>query len=201
MTLWMGIIFSPFVAFTVNGRVDDSNWRPAIITALACLAGLVFIHIRTSRRYAQLPADIQSEYLYGRVMPPFQGGAGETSPLRFGPRGPEKSLADLTPKGIWCAPVAICGASWGQRRKMADIDIKAGLAGGSELPTHAFDWSELVEWQVRDDTDGPAYYRIVLQDGAYVDLKRPRNSTEESPILDYVRSVGRRPVRLLCDVA
>ena len=201
MTLWMGIIFSPFVAFTVNGRVDDSNWTPAIFTALACLAGLAFIRIRTSRRYAELPAAIQSEYHHGRVMPPFQGRAGETSPLEFGPRGREQSLAGLTLKGIWFAPEAICGASWGQRRKMAVVNIKAGLAGGAELPAHAFDWSEVVEWQVRNDTDGPDYYRIVLRDGAHVDLKRPRNPAEEPPILDYVRAVGSRPVRLLCDVA
>lgn len=200
MALWMGIILSPFVAFTVNGRVDDSNWTPAIVTAVSCLAGLLLIHVRAARSYRQLPPAVLAEYASGRVVPPLENVGGEKSTIEFGPRGPQTPLAGLTPNGIWFAPDAICGASWGRRLKLGDIDIKAGVAGARDLPTHAFEWDELFEWQVRDDTDGPDYYRLVLRDGDHVDLKRPIDPDGEPEILDYVRAVGGRPVRLLCDV-
>jgi hypothetical protein len=199
--LWMGFIFSPFVSFYVNGRVDDSNWTPAIVTALGCFAGLLLIHARTTSRYNKVPGDIRAEYVHGRLMPPLQDSGAGARPIEFGPRGPDRSLAGVTLTGIWFAPDAIRGASWGQNRRMLDTNIKAGLAGGSKLPAHAFEWSELVEWQVRDNSDGPDFYRLVLHDGGHVDLMRPNNSSEEPAILDYVRAVGGRPVRLLCDIA
>lgn len=200
LPLWMGIIFSPFVAFFVNGRVDGSNWTPAIVTALGCFAGLLFIHARTTQIYRRVPKDIRAEYLHGRLMPPLRDSDGRASPIEFGPRGPAKPLAGVTPKGIWFAPDTIRGASWGQARKMFDMNMKAGLAGGSNLPTHGFEWSELVEWQVRDDSDGPDFYRLVLHDKTHVDVIRPTNSSEEPPLLNYVRAVGGRPVRLFCDI-
>lgn len=200
MVLWMGIIFSPFVAFFVNGRVDDSNWAPAIVTALACFTGLVLISMRTAHSYRQLPASIRAEYQNGRLMPPLPAGGAEPGSIGFGPLGTDDPLAGLTPKGVWFAPYAICGASWSQSWKMMDINVKAGMAGGSKMPCHFLDWAELVEWQVCDDSDGEDYYRLVLRDRGHVDLKRPASPTEEPPILDYVRKVGVRPVRLFADV-
>ncbi len=199
--LWMGLIFSPFVAFTVNGRVDDSNWTPAVLTALMCLAGLLLIRVRDALSYAEVPAAIRAEYEKGRLMRPLSTGSTDKAPIDFGPNGPQAPLAGATPKGVWFAPDALCGASWRRSRDMLDTNLKAGLAGGSKLPAHFLDWSELAEWQVCDGSDGPDYYRLVLCDGAHVDLKRPANPAEEPPLLDYVRTVGGRAVRLFCDVA
>ncbi len=200
IVLWMGIVFSPFVAFTVNGRVDGSNWLPAIFTACFCLAGLVFLHVRAARVFHQLPSDVRAEYNEGRLLHPLPRENCETNPIEFALDKSGKSVVGLTTSGAWFAPVAVAGTSWNKVLEMADINSKAHLAGGDHLPTHAIGWAQIAEWQVRDDRDGPAYYRMTLLDGGYINLKRPSDPAKEQLVLDYVRAIGGRPVRLFCDV-
>jgi hypothetical protein len=200
MALWMGIIFSPFVAFTVNGRVDDSNWTPAIFTACCCLAGLLILHVRATRAYRRVPADIRAEYSHGRIMPPLSVEGCETSPVEYSPHRKGQPLVGLSTQGVWFAPAAISGGSWRQLREMADVNVKAHLAGGGQLPAHNINWADIAEWQVHDDSDGPDYYRVVRHDGAQIKLRRPYAPAEDGRVLDYVRTVGRRPVRLFCDI-
>lgn len=83
---------------------------------------------------------------------------------------------------------------------MAEVSLKAHLAGGQKLPAHSTDWADVAEWQVHDDSDGPNYYGVKLNDGSQIHLRRPFDPSEEVRVLDYVRTVGCRPVRLFCDI-
>ena len=194
IALWVGVICSPFVAFTVNGRVDDSNWAPAILTAGCCLTLLVLLHVHAAFKYRRLSLDIRAEYSHGRLMPPLAAAGFEANPIEFAPNKKGQPLVGLTPHGVWFAPAAISGASWRQFRQMTP------LAGGDQMPTHVIDWEGINEWQVHEDSDGPNYYRLMLASGGYVNLKRPGDPALEVEILNNVRAIGGRPVRLVCDI-
>lgn len=198
--LWMGIIFSPFVAFAVNGRVDGSNWTPALVTACCCIAGIVFLRRRAARNYQQLPSQTRTEYDHGRLMPSLLHGDRDIGNVEFGPPGEKVPLVGLTPQGVWFAPAAIAGSSGPKSREISDINFMSHFAGGVRMPTHALKWDEIVEWEVWYDGDGPDYYLLTLRDKGYIKLQRPGDPEKEVQILDYVRTIGGRPVRLFCDI-
>lgn len=84
---------------------------------------------------------------------------------------------------------------------MAHMKVSAQFAGASESPGHVMAWEEIVEWQVCDDSDGPPFYRLIETSGGFVAIGRPSDAATEQNILDFVRSVGGRPVRLFCDIS
>ena len=62
-------------------------------------------------------------------------------------------------------------------------------------------WSDVIEWVVQTDSDGPDYFLIkLLPKGALTVRRFHPDGTTECNLLDGVRSIGKRPVRLLCDV-
>jgi len=62
-------------------------------------------------------------------------------------------------------------------------------------------WEDLKEWEVFEDGDGPNFYRLPLRTPGYVLVRRfAMIQGSESKLLDAVRSIGKLPVRLLCDI-
>jgi hypothetical protein len=62
-------------------------------------------------------------------------------------------------------------------------------------------WKDIQEWIVETDSDGPDYYALTLISKGQIKVRRfvPDNALE-SDILDAVRSIGKRTLRLMCDV-
>lgn len=197
LLLWMLVVLSPFVSFTVNGKVDGSNWTPAIVTACLALAILVGLNIRAGIGWRALPASLRDEYSFGRLMPPLPQDDAAEPMLPFGPRQRFTLVAGLTPRGVWFDQIAMSGASRLMRR---DLDRLARRESSSSHRIHELPWSDIVEWEVHEDTDNVDTYKLVRADRSWVRLKRPSNPADERRLLDYVRRAGQCPVRLFCDV-
>lgn len=198
--LWMLLIFSPFVAFTVNGKVDDSNWTPAFVTAGFCIAALAAIALRQARTYRALPKDIRDEYRFGRLIDRDARVGVAATGCAYRSKSKGADIVELNSEGVVFAPSAMVGASFAAARQYASMNAFAHIGGAANIPAHRIPWSDITEWQVHEDSDNPDFYRLMLRDGGHVELRRPHYATSESPILDFVRKAGQRPVRLFCDV-
>ncbi len=198
--LWLLLIFSPFVAFTVNGKVDDSNWTPAFVTAGLCIAALVSINLRAARAYRALPPDLRDEYKFGRLFMPAAGHDAAEAHCAYSAKSKRPPVVELDLEGVLFAPSAMTGASFAAARHYANLNMFAHLGAAADVPVHRIPWSDVEEWQVYDDSDDPDFYRLVLRDGGHINLRRPRDATSERKILDFVRTAGKRPVRIFCDV-
>lgn len=196
--LWFAVIFSPFVAFAVNGKVDDSDWTPALLTAGLSLAVLAFLSLRTRANYRDLPARVREEYERGKCFEPLPAGRMPV-PRTFKLTGFGATL-ELTSAGITYSPAAWLGANSERRAEAVRAAWQAVKAPGWRPPPQSIAWREIAEWQVRDDSDTADYYRLMFADGGHVSLRRPPSAKEEYALLDTVRSVGRVPVRLFCDI-
>ena len=62
-------------------------------------------------------------------------------------------------------------------------------------------WADIVEWSVETDSDGPDYYLLRLRPHGRTRVRRflPDHASE-CDVLNAVRSVGKIPVRLRCDI-
>ncbi|NOT40902.1 MAG: hypothetical protein HOP13_10450 [Alphaproteobacteria bacterium] len=193
--LWMAIIFSPFVAFWVNGRVDDSNWMPAYVTAGVSLLVLAVLHIRATANYLQLPVAVRAEYSLGKVYPALrQPHARKDRGFELGAKGAHLRVAK---DGI-----RVTSAAW------LRADFKRALEHARKVRAHGIDtaatqvfipWGDIQEWEVHDDSDAPNY-RLRFAKGAYLNLKRPTAPGDEVELLDSVRTTGQIAVRIFCDV-
>lgn len=187
---WMGIIFSPFVAFTVNGKVDDTDWTPALLVAGPALTGIIVLTLMQGRNWRALPQELRDEYSKGRLFAPLPAPAAP----------PELSVA-VNKSGSKTLRLSHQGVHFTRAEMLRAGPLKRAMFYSSvELPFHDLAWQEIAEWQVQDDSESPDYYYLVLKDGGYVMLERPLNPAEETAILDYVRSTGQLAVRLFSDV-
>ena len=200
IALWMGLIFSPFIGFAINGRVDGTNWTPAVMIASCCLAGLLFLHLRAALAFRGLSQEIRSQYRDGRLMLPLLGVGPAQEPLEFAVGNAAKPMVGLTQQGVWFGLAATAGSSWHLARKLVAIQMMTQSDNDDQLSSYFVGWNDVAEWHVCHDSDGPNYYRLIMRDGGYSRLKRPANPEQERRILDYVRTVGGRPVRLFCDI-
>ncbi len=187
---WMTFIFSPFIGFYINGKVDGSNWTPALIIASAALS-IIFINtIKASINYKKLPLELRDEYKYGKLLPILPKPENcEPKLIPFNKNGTKKIC--LTNDGIDFT-INI--------RQRTSITLafeysKLDNAESSHIP-----WHYLKEWQVYDDSDRCNYYKLILKTQEYIEILRPTDKATEISLLDYVRSVGQVPVRIFCDI-
>jgi hypothetical protein len=197
--LWFAIIFSPFVAFTANGKVDDSNWTPAVITAGIALLALVLLHVRARSNYANLPAWHRDEYAQGRL---FAASArhGARATMRAFKLAATHGALRLSDEGIAFSPAAWLGADAARRAEAVRMLKRAVREGRMDVVEQAIAWRDIAEWQVHDESDTSDYYRVHLKDGGHIRLHRPAKAHDEYELLDAVRSIGQIPVRLFCDI-
>lgn len=197
--LWFAIIFSPFVAFAANGKVDDANWTPAVITAGLALFALVVLHVRARSNYANLPAWHRDEYAQGKL---FAAAArnGARVPMREYKLATTHGVLRLSDEGIAFSPAAWLGADAARRAEAVRMLTRAVREGRIDVPERTIAWRDIAEWQVHDESDSADYYRLHLKDGGHIRLHRPPKTRDEYELLDAVRSVGQIPVRLFCDI-
>jgi hypothetical protein len=197
MLLWAAVIFSPFVAFTVNGKVDDSDWTPALVTAGVALFALVLLSARAHANYRNLPAHLRDEYERGKSYAVLSA-ARVRLPRDF------KLAADasvqLTSSGVAFSPAALQGQDGQRRAALVRTLWRAMREGRTHTAAETIAWRDIKEWEVHDGGEGSDYYRLPLADGGHVCLHRPADTAEEYELLDTVRGAGHVPVRVFCDI-
>jgi hypothetical protein len=197
--LWMLIVFSPFVAFSVNGRVSDEDWTPAFLTAGASLAVIGFLTARSMWYYFRLPAQLRAEYSRGRVMMPVRGYV-QSGGFSFVAGRHKAAVVELRPAGVRISGAALGRSAPEKARAKAGTRAKALRLDGKRHRSLTLGWSDIREWQVREDLHGRNCYQLQLAHGRRIDVLAPDDAETEAQVLDHVRSVGFCPVRLLRDV-
>lgn len=199
MPLWLAIVFSPFAAFAANGKVDDSNWTPALITAGLALFALVLLHIRARSNYLNLPAWHRAEYTHGKLFPAIGRQSLQAQGRQFDLASP-KAVLRLSRDGLAFSAAAWLGADRARRTEALRMLWHAARERRMNVPEQTILWRDIVEWQVHDGSEAADYYRVRLADGGHVRLHRPHKRRDEYELLDTVRSTGQTAVRLFCDI-
>lgn len=187
---FMSLIFSPFLGFAVEGVVAAPGLVNAFYIAVIALFGLSFIAIRHWYAWRNLPPNIVEEYKKGKIILA-EGAPAIVPPVKF---TQDKDWIELLPNGIACANHTLL-----RLQGVSEFTAKVwAVQQGEQL---FIPWSDIVEWAVQTDSDNPDYYSLVLQPSGYASLRRFKPSQAcECDILDAVRSIGKVPVRLFCDV-
>lgn len=198
--LWFAVIFSPFVAFAANGKVDDSDWTPALVTAGVAIFALVVLHARAKSNYANLPKWHRDEYAFGKLFAPLPRGASSLAAREFELAAPH-AIVRLAAEGVTFSPAAWLDADRARRKEAVRALWHAARERRLNVPEHKIAWRDIAEWQVHDESEAADYYRLSLADGGHVRIRRPREARAEYDLLDAVRSTGQTAVRLFCDIA
>lgn len=187
---FMCLIFSPFVGFAIHGKVAVAGLVTGLQFALLPLFALAVIVFLRWRSWQQLPPQIIEEWTSGRVVSP-EGAPLLSSPTRF---AHDKNWIEMQVEGVTIAKYNILS--------MQNVSQLLSKAWVSEQLGYLFvPWSDVIEWVVQTDSDGPDYFLIkLLPKGALTVRRFHPDGTTECNLLDGVRSIGKRPVRLLCDV-
>lgn len=179
----------PFIGFAIVGRVEEAGLVLGLQLALlpsAVLAVLAWRHRRGRRR---LPPALAAEWVQGRIVPA-TGGPPVAAPWRCA-RG--RDWIEVRPDGVLVSRHVLLGTPGA-----ADAMAKLWLAG--EVGEFFVEWDAFGEWCVEEDDDGPDRHVLPLRAGGRVYLRRFGTVADEVGLLDAVRSIGGRPVRLRCDV-
>lgn len=190
MLCWMCMIFSPFVGFSIHGKVTETGLETGLRFALFPLAGIVFLMLSRWRAWRRLPPHVAEEWRSGRLVPA-TGAPAVVPPIRF-VNGKER--IELLAEGVVVAQETILSISG-----VPDLIQKIWIA--DQLREIFVPWSDITEWVVDTSIDGPDYYLLQLRGVGAVKVGRLRIlAGSESDLLDAVRSIGKLPVRVRCDV-
>lgn len=184
------LISSPFIGFALQGSVGEAGLVLGLGTAILPLTGLIILSLCHWRAFHQLPPELAKEWRTGRLVAA-DGGPEIDAPIDFSQK---ENLIAMRADGVIISRGALLGL-----RGAPDAVAKTWISqtvGDCFVP-----WREIKEWEVCSDSDGPDYYRLPLQGIGHILVRRfsPKES-KESNLLDAVRSVGRLPVRMLCDL-
>ncbi len=192
---WVAFCFVALLAsfpagFALHGRVETPGIVLGLRLALFPLAGLAFTAIRHWYFWRKLPPDIASEWKHGRVVPPAGANAVEP-PLRF---TEAQCWVQVLQDGISISRTALL-------RMQFVADFQARTWAADEAGQTFVSWAEIKEWSVHLDSDGPDFYALRLRPkGSMVIRRMGAGTPRERELLDAVRSVGKVPVRVLCDL-
>lgn len=191
---WMLIIFSPFIAFTIHGKVAEEAFVWAV---LPCVAGFGWM-VLAGRRYRQrVPKEMRYQRGCGKVFEILPAPAASPAELVYAGKRHHKALVTLNGQGVFISPQARLAMSWKMAKENFSALVGSHQAGVSiDFPVR---WEELAEWQVQANSDGPDYYQLCYRNHQHISLLRPKDRAIEPALLDYVRGVGQCPVRLMDD--
>ena len=191
LALWLFLlIFSPFFGFAIHGKVDESGLLVGLAFAAAPLLALAYLALRRWQGMRLTPRDILDEWKFGRVVAA-EGAPMVAPPIRFASK---KNWIELRSEGIAMASYNFLSIR-GTDNPLGTTWI-AQHAGQIFIP-----WSGTTEWIVDSDIDGSDCYRVQLHPRGELRIRRfTPETTSECALLDAVRSVGKLPVRLKCDV-
>ncbi len=186
----IGLVFSPFAGFAIHGKVAAPGLVFGLWFAVIPLSGLAAIAILRWRAWRRLPSHITEEWTSGRVVPA-EGAPALVPPIRFSNK---KYWIEMLREGP-----AFSRSNLLSMQGVTEIMAKSWIAentGALFVP-----WADIAEWGVEDDNDGPDYHRLRLRSGGQIRVRRfPPDQASECDLLDAVRSVGKMPIRLRCDV-
>jgi hypothetical protein len=186
----IGLIFSPFVGFAIHGKVAASGLFFGLLVAAIPLSGLIAIAVSRWHAWRQLPAYIVEEWTTGRLIPA-EGGPAVAAPVRFTQK---KDWIEIESDGLTLSRHSLM-----TMRGVTQTMQKLWIA--EQTKEMFISWSDISEWVVDTDSDGPDYYLLKLRQGGLISVRRLNLDTAaECALLDAVRSVGKLPLRLRCDV-
>lgn len=186
----MSLIFSPFAGFAIHGEVGTAGLAAGLWFALIPLSGLVSMTLLRWLAWRRLPPPIASEWTSGKIVPA-EGAPAVAAPARFSDTG---NWMEILPEGLAFSRSCLLSMP-GVSEAMARIWV-ADNTGEMFIA-----WAEIAEWGVDIDSDGPDYHLLRLRPSGTVRVKRfLPDQTSECGLLDAVRSIGKVPVRLRCDV-
>ena len=186
----MSLIFSPFVGFALDGKVSHTGLVTGLWFALVPLSAITFIWLTRWHAWRRLPSQLVEEWTAGRLIPAVEAPS-VMQPVLY---SDENNWLEMQTDGVTVARQ--CLLSMQGVPHAQQLLWVADLCGDLFVP-----WHDISEWIVETDSDGPDYYLLKLQPKGTLRVRRflPDAATE-STLLDAVRSVGKRPVRLRCDI-
>lgn len=183
---FFALIFSPFVGFAIHGKVETPGLIIGLKFAILPLLGLTAIAIARWIAWRRLPPELVREWMHGKVVPA-DGAPMVVPPVRFadGDCWIRMSRDAVTASKQTLISMQGVPQTWSKVRAIAE-------SGEVSAP-----WSDVIEWTVETDSDGPDYQSLHLRGGGRIKLRRfaPKHATE-SELLDAVRSVGKVPIRV-----
>lgn len=188
--LWLWLIFSPFLGFALAGRVGVPGLSLGLAVALVPVGLLAMLAIRRWVAWQRLPPELADEWRNGRVLPA-QSAPQVSEPMTFAYK---QDRMELTAHGVLVPQHTVLSV----QPSVAAQQLAWVLQQAQQLHVP---WSDVAEWVVDTDSDGPDAYRLLLRAGGLIRLRRflPQPH-QEAQLLDAVRAIGKCPVRLLCDV-
>lgn len=191
LALWFVLfIFSPFLGFAVHGKVDEAGLTIGLAVAAVPLVALSYLVVRRWNGMRLTPRHILEEWQLGRVVAA-EGAPTFVSPVRFANK---KKWIEFRSEGVVLSRHNFLGMQG--TKQLFETSWVAQQAGQLFVP-----WNDVVEWIVDSDSDGPDYYRLKLHSRGELKILRFRpEMATECELLDAVRSVGKLPIRLHCDV-
>lgn len=190
LALWLALLISsPFLGFAVRGKVDAAGLATGLLIGGVPLLALAWLVIRRWQHLRRVPPELLKEWRLGRVVAP-DGAPTVKAPARFAYR---KDWIELRPEGLVLARHSVLSMQGTQLLETAWVAQQAGQLFVA--------WSDIAEWAVDTDSDGPDYHCLQLRPQGRLRVRRFRPDVgTECDLLDAVRSIGRLPVRLRCDV-
>lgn len=191
LALWLFLlIFSPFFGFAIHGKVDEVGVIIGLVFAAFPVLALINLAARRWQGLRLTPRHILDEWKFGRVVPA-EGAPMICPPVRFANK---KSWIELRSEGVALSSynfLCVHGANY-----PLEVAWTTQQSGQFFIP-----WSDATEWTVDSDSDGPDCYRVQLRPTGELRIRRftPEAGTE-CELLDAVRSVGKLPIRLKCDI-
>jgi hypothetical protein len=189
----MSLILCPFVGFAIHGKVDEAGLFIGLLIAVIPLCGLIALVILRWLTWRKLPSHIIEERKFGRVIPA-EGARIVVAPVRFSNKKNKNDWIKMQPKGITLSRHALL--------RMTGVPNLMATVWVTEQTQELFvAWLDIIEWVVDTDSDGPNYYLLNLRSKGRLSVRRfETDIASECDLLDAVRSIGKVPVRLRCDV-
>lgn len=187
---FISLIICPFLGFAIDGKVAAPGLVTGLIISIFPLCGLVAIVILCWHSWRRLPSHIIEEWTTGLVIPAV-GAPMIVPPVRF---FSQKDWIEMLPEGVNLSRHALL-----KMQGVPETIAKIWIA--EQTQEHFVAWGDVVEWTVETDSDGPDYYALKLRPKGMLSVRRFKpDSASECDLLDAVRSVGKVPVRLRCDI-
>jgi hypothetical protein len=185
-----GVIFSPFVGFSVHGTVDNTGLIVGLAFSVLPFTGLVAIAAIRWYAWRRLPTRLAEEWTAGKIVPA-EGAPSVLLPVQFSDL---KNRVEIWPDGVVLSRatiLAILGFPGAASQKWISEQV-----GELFVP-----WKDIAEWVVETDSDAPDYYELKLHPRGKIRVQRFKPfAGNECDLLDAVRSAGNLPIRLRCDV-
>lgn len=179
--------FGIFAGFLIAGKVDHAGAMIGINISTGSLIGFAALGIYRWYEWRKLPQYIRNEWRYGKLID------CDDAPMIKAPLiiSDKTFSLNLTAEALGISRSLVI-------KTRGDFFSRPEIKGKSDI---IITWGEILEIEVCDDNDSYNYYKINLNSGDSISVRRVnRQQPPEHFILDAFRSIGKVPIRLKCDV-